>query len=96
MTSRDADDNILELLFGSSFHELLFGFSFHELYVLMVVTLTVKKSTTPAFDESFDFKVDSGRLNTTTLTIQIKSAKKQAHIKGVASFRIILKKEKQI
>jgi hypothetical protein len=56
----------------------------------------VKKSTTPAFDESFDFKVDSGRLNTTTLTIQIKSAKKQAHIKGVASFRIILKKEKQI
>ena len=62
--------------------------------MLMFVTLAVKKSTTPAFDESFDFKVDSGRLNTTTLTIQIKSAKKQAHIKGVASLRIILKKEK--
>jgi hypothetical protein len=42
----------------------------------------VRKSTTPAFDESFDFKVDKGRLATTTLTIQIKNTKKHTHNKG--------------
>ena len=57
----------------------------------------MRKSTTPAFDESFDFKVDQGRLSTTTLTIQIKKTRKQAHNKGRRpGSRLIKKVEYQV